>query len=151
MNNKAPVTENKSNEFSRKRMWERTRALRDQYGGEAGLSEVSGMGTVMIRKYCSDLYMKKHNVTKATWEKWFGPWEDETPTFRMKLKKEAEKAIDISVEPEKAAESDEPTPDTEKPVDPDTEIKMPRLILEVPSLEDLDATLDLYGMKMIIE
>ena len=150
MNNKAPVTENKSKEFSREEMRERMRALRAQYG-EKKLSEISGMKVLQIRKYCAEGYMQKHHVRQETWEKWFGPWEDETPTFRMMIGQDTVKQIDISTEPEAAAETAEIKTENEEGPDRNAEIKMPRLILEVPSLEDLDATLDLYGMKMIIE
>ena len=95
--------------------------------------------------------MQKHHVRQETWEKWFGPWEDETPTFRMMIGQDTVKQIDISTEPEAAAETAEIKTENEEGPDRNAEIKMPRLILEVPSLEDLDATLDLYGMKMIIE
>lgn len=66
----------------------------------------------------------------------------------MKLQKPAE---DVEIH-EAEEDISEPATEIETTEEKETsEVKMPRLILEVPSLEDLDATLELYGMKMIIE
>ena len=132
--------------FSRLDAWRRFRKLRDQYGGEQGLSKVSGISVLQIRKYCSEKYMKEHNFQQATWEKYFGPWDNAEPTFVLLCQKNAEETastVEDNTNDQKTVDKE-----TDKPV---SEIKMPRLILEVPSLEELDATLELYGMKLIIE
>lgn len=134
--------------FSKLDAWRRIRKLRDQYGGEAGLSKASGISILQLRKYCSESYMQKHNFRQKTWEKYFGPWEDKEPTFVMLAKTEDEKEA-AQKAMENTTNKDADTEKIETPAEP--EIKMPRLILEVPSLEDLDATLELYGMKIVIE
>ena len=141
--------ERESLSFSKLNAWKRMRQLRNKYGGEKAFSEVSGLGVAMIKKYCSESYMKKSNFKQSTWEKYFGPWDDKEPTFMMKLQKSAEDA-----EIHEAEEDISDTTATEIKTEEKeeiSEVKMPRLILEVPSLEDLDDTLELYGMKMIIE
>ena len=145
---KATVNEEKESlSFSKLDAWRRIRKLRSQYG-EAGLSAVSGIGRVQIRKYCSESYMKSHNFRQSTWEKYFGPWDDPEPTFVMKLNQNSDEKKETSEMKDNTPEMDIANTET---VETKPEVKMPRLILEVPSLEDLDATLELYGMKMIIE
>lgn len=149
---KATVNEEKkeSLSFSKLDAWRRIRKLRDQYGGEKKFSEVSGLGIAMIKKYCSEAYMKKSCFKQSTWEKYFGPWDDKEPTFMMKLQKPAED-VEIQEAEDDISEATDTEIETEKKKEEISEVKIPRLILEVPSLEDLDATLELYGMKMIIE
>ena len=148
---KATVNEEKESlSFSKLSAWKRMRQLRNKYGGEKAFSEVSGLGVAMIKKYCSESYMKKSNFKQSTWEKYFGPWDDKEPTFMMKLQKPAEDA-EINEAEDDIYDTTTTEIETEEKKEEISEVKMPRLILEVPSLEDLDATLELYGMKMIIE
>ena len=145
----ATVNEEKESlSFSKLNAWKRMRQLRNKYGGEKAFSEVSGLGVAMIKKYCSESYMKKSSFMQSTWEKYFGPWDDEEPTFMMKLQKPA---VEAEIHEAEEDISDTTATETEEKKEEISEVKMPRLILEVPSLEDLDATLELYGMKMIIE
>ena len=141
--------ERESLSFSKLNAWKRMRQLRNKYGGEKAFSEVSGLGVAMIKKYCSESYMKKSNFKQSTWEKYFGPWDDKEPTFMMKLQKPAEDA-EIHEAEEDISDATATEIETEEKEEI-SEVKMPRLILEVPSLEDLDATLELYGMKLVIE
>lgn len=148
---KATVNEEKESlSFSKLDAWRRIRKLRNQYGGEKRFSEVSGLGIAMIKKYCSESYMKKSSFKQSTWEKYFGPWDDKEPTFMMKLQKPAED-VEIHEVEDDISEATDTEIETEEKKEEISEVKTPRLILEVPSLEDLDATLELYGMKMIIE
>lgn len=145
---KTTVNEKKESlSYSKLNAWRRVRKMRNQYGGAAGLSAASGLGVVQIRKYCSEKYMKEHNLRQSTWEKYFGPWDDKEPTFMLKQNQNSEK--------EETSEMKDNTPDMDiterETIETKPEVKMPRLILEVPSLEDLDATLELYGMKLVIE
>ena len=142
--------EKESASFSKLNAYKRMRELRKKYGGEKGFSEVSGLGIAMIKKYCSESYMKKSNFKQSTWEKYFGPWEDKEPTFMMKLQK-SDEAADIYEAEEKDISDTTATEIETEEKEEISEVKMPRLILEVPSLEDLDATLELYGMKLVIE
>lgn len=149
---KATVNEEKESlSFSKLDAWRRIRRMRNQYGGEKRFSEVSGLGIAMIKKYCSESYMKKSGFKQSTWEKYFGPWDDKEPTFMMKLQKPAEDVEIQEAEENDISEATDIEIETEEKKEEISEVKMPRLILEVPSLEDLDATLELYGMKMIIE
>lgn len=141
--------EKESASFSKLNAYKRMRELRKKYGGEKGFSEVSGLGIAMIKKYCSESYMKKSNFKQSTWEKYFGPWDDKEPTFMMKLQKPDEETKNHEAE-EDISETTATEIETEEKEEI-SEVKMPRLILEVPSLEDLDATLELYGMKLVIE
>lgn len=135
--------------FSSMEMRNRMLTLREQYG-EDGLAEISGIGKMQIRKYCSERYMQKHAIRQITWEKYFGPWEDDIPTFRMTITQETIKAA-AAEQKNDISEAESETTEAPEDTAPDTEVKMPRLILEVPSLEELDCTLELYGMKMVIE
>lgn len=141
--------EKESASFSKLNAYKRMRELRKKYGGEKGFSEVSGLGIAMVKKYCSESYMKKSSFQQSTWEKYFGPWDDKEPTFMMKLQKPAEEAENHEAE-EDISDTTATEIETEEKEEI-SEVKMPRLILEVPSLEDLDATLELYGMKLVIE
>jgi hypothetical protein len=138
--------------FSPKGAWIKIKQLRDKYGVEE-LARLTGAPPTTIRSYCSESYMKKHKMQESTWEKYFGKWGLKDPEFpNADPVEEAEddimQAINAGEEIMVMVNNEEPEDKKEEPVEPP---KQPRLILEVPSLEELDAALERFGFKMLIE
>lgn len=136
--------------FSAKGAWRKLRELRARYGVEE-LCRLTGMSRKTLYNLCSEEYAKKHKMLESTWEKYFGKWGLKDPEFpNADLVEETddviEQAIDAGVEVmiEVEEPEDKKEPVAEAP-------KQARLILEVPSLEELDAALERFGFRMIIE
>lgn len=138
--------------FSPKGAWIKIKQLRDKYGVDE-LARLMGASPATVRSYCSESYMKKHKMLESTWEKYFGKWGLRDPEFpNADQIDEAEDAIVEALEQGEeimvAVVNEEPEDKKEEPVEPP---KQARLILEVPSLEELDAALERFGFKMLIE
>lgn len=149
------VIENKTLEercgFSPKGAWIKIKQLRDRYGVDE-LARLTGIAPNTLRSYCSEAYMKKHKMLESTWEKHFGKWGLKDPEFpNVDLVEGAEDAIIQAVEQgeEIMVMVNEEPEDKKEPVAEAP--KQARLILEVPSLEELDAALERFGFKMLIE
>lgn len=149
------VIENKTLEercgFSPKGAWIKIKQLRDRYGVDE-LARLTGAAPNTIRSYCSESYMKKHKMLESTWEKYFGKWGLKEPEFPNADRDEAEDAIMQAIDEGEeimVMVNEEPEDKKEEPVAEAP--KQSRLILEVPSLEELDAALERFGFKMLIE
>lgn len=148
------VIENKTLEercgFSPKGAWIKIKQLRDKYGVNE-LARLMGVSPNTVRSYCSEYYMKKHKMLESTWEKYFGKWGLKDPEFPNADKVDEPDAIVEALERGEeimVMVNEEPEDKKEEPVEPP---KQARLILEVPSLEELDAALERFGFKMLIE
>lgn len=150
------VIENKTFEercgFSPKGAWIKIKQLRDKYGVDE-LARLMGVSPATVRSYCSEYYMKKHKMLESTWEKYFGKWGLKDPVFPNA--DQVDEAEDAIVEALEQGEEIMVTVVNEEPEDKKEPVaeapKQARLILEVPSLEELDAELERFGFKMLIE
>ncbi len=125
-------------EFCVENIVARTRKLRDEFGSSKALSEASGCSLSMVSNYCSQAYLKKHKTDRKTWEKYFGLWdqpavEDVKPVEVV----EAEDITEAQVDEPKAVEQ------IEAPAK-----KKARIVIEVPSLEELEETLSSFGFRL---
>lgn len=149
------VIENKTLEercgFSPKGAWIKIKQLRDKYGVNE-LARLTGAAPNTIKSYCSESYMKKHKMLESTWEKYFGKWGLKDPEFPNADEVDEPDAIVEAIEQGEEimvmVNDEKPEDKKEEPVEAP---KQPRLILEVPSLEELDKALERFGFKMLIE
>jgi len=127
-------------EFNAENVIVRTRKLRDEFGSTKALAEASGCSRAMVNNYCSPAYHKLHKVAKVTWERYFGAWD-----YTVKDTEPATEApmVDDIVE---GATVETPTVEqTEVPAKPAAKSK---IIIEVPSLEQLEETLASFGFRL---
>lgn len=141
--------------YSRKHAWQRIKRLRARYGVDE-LSKRTGIKPLQIQNYCSEAYLRRYKnaLTQDFWEKHFGKWELKEPDFPYDENGNPVRAIVQIPKPEKPAEVE--TPESEKvepePVEEVTPEapKKARLVLEVPSLAELDSALEEFGMELEI-
>ena len=140
--------------YSRKHAWQRIKRLRARYGVDE-LSKRTGIKPLQIQNYCSEAYLRRYKnaLTQEFWEKHFGSWELKEPDFPYDENGNPVRAI-VQVPEEKPAEvvtseavMAEPEPVEE--VTPEAP-KKARLVLEVPSLAELDSALKEFGMELEI-
>jgi hypothetical protein len=130
-------------EFTVENVVARTRALRDEFGSAEKLAEAAGCSKAVVYNWCSPATIKKVGYSKEGWEKHFGPWDKDSDKNTDTNHSEenpvkeiiAEEAV---VEPTKA--------EPEKSVK--EEKQKARLIIEVPSLEELEEALRSFGFRL---
>ena len=143
--------------YNRKHAWQRIKRLRARYGVDE-LSKRTGIKPLQIQNYCSEAYLRRYKnaLTQDFWEKHFGKWELKEPDFPYDENGNPVRAIVQIPEPEKPAEevvTPEPVMEEPEPVEEVTSEPAPkkaRLVLEVPSLAELDAALAEFGMELEI-
>ena len=140
--------------YSRKHAWQRIKRLRARYGVDE-LSKRTGIKPLQIQNYCSEAYLRRYKnaLTQDFWEKHFGKWELKEPDFPYDENGNPVRAT-IQPEPDKPAEvvtpeSKKAEPEPVEEVTPEAP-KKARLVLEVPSLAELDAALAEFGMELEI-
>lgn len=126
-------------EFCVENIVARTRKLRDEFGSSKALSEASGCSLAMVSNYCSPAYLKKHKADRKIWEKHFGLWdqpavEDVKPVEPID---DAKDITEVQVDEPKAVEQ------IEAPAK-----KKAKIIIEVPSLGELEETLASFGFRL---
>lgn len=141
--------------YSRKHAWQRIKRLRARYGVDE-LSKRTGIKPLQIQNYCSEAYLRRYKnaLTQDFWEKHFGKWELKEPDFPYDENGNPVRAIVQIPEAEKPAEVvTEPVmaePEPVEEVTPEPAPKKARLVLEVPSLAEMDAALAEFGMELEI-
>lgn len=141
--------------YSRKHAWQRIKRLRARYGIDE-LSKRTGIKPSQIQNYCSEAYLRRYKnaLTQDFWEKHFGKWELKEPEFPYDENGNPVRAIVQIPETEKPAEVvAEPVvvePEPVEEVTPEPAPKKARLVLEVPSLAELDSALEEFGMELEI-
>lgn len=118
----------------------RTKGLAKEFGGRKQLAEVIGCKASTVNMYCSPAYLNKHGAKKETWEKYFGSWDS--------TDQNAEPASDMPVTEEEIVQE---TADVAPVVTEQTETavkRKARLVIEVPSLEELEETLASFGFRL---
>ena len=115
-------------EYNAENILTRTIALRKEFGTSKKLAEASGCSLSFASNCCSPKYLEKHLPDKKNWERYFGKWDVE----------KADQIEEAAVEEETKEE-----PKVEKP-----EKKTARIIIEVPSLEELEETLRQFGFRL---
>lgn len=128
-------------EFNVTNIVARTKGLAKEFGGRKQLAEVIGCKASTVNMYCSPAYLKKHGAKKETWEKYFGSWDstdqDTKPVSDMPATEIVQETADV-----------EPVV-TEQKQTTETEVKCKaRLVIEVPSLEELEETLSSFGFRL---
>ena len=140
--------------YSRKHAWQRIKRLRARYGVDE-LSKRTGIKPLQIQNYCSEAYLRRYKnaLTQEFWEKHFGKWELKEPDFPYDENGNPARPI-VQIPEEKPAEvvTLEPVMAEPEPVEEVTPEapKKARLVLEVPSLAELDAALAEFGMELEI-
>jgi hypothetical protein len=116
--------------------------LAKEFGGRKQLAEVIGCKASTVNMYCSPAYLNKHGANKETWEKYFGSWDS--------TDQNAEPISDMPVTEEVVQETADVAPVvTEQKQTTETEVKRKaRLVIEVPSLEELEETLASFGFRL---
>lgn len=127
-------------EFCVENIVARTKGLAKEFGGRKQLAEVIGCKASTVNMYCSPAYLKKHGAKKETWEKYFGSWDS--------TDQNAEPVSDMPMTEEIVQETADVAPvvteqTTETPVK-----RKARLVIEVPSLEELEETLSSFGFRL---
>lgn len=126
-------------EFNVTNIVARTKGLAKEFGGRKQLAEVIGCKASTVNMYCSPAYLKKHGAKKETWEKYFGSWDstdqNAEPASDMPATEIVQKTADVApVVTEQTTE---------------TAVKRKaRLVIEVPSLEELEETLSSFGFRL---
>lgn len=126
-------------EFNAESMVARTKALRAEFGSTKKLAEAAGCSPRVVYNYCSLATVKKTGFSKRGWEKHFGPWDNGTDDDTAPAPK---KPVENDIVEETVTE----TPVAEEPAVP--EKKRARLVIEVPSLEELEETLSSFGFRL---
>lgn len=124
-------------EFNAENVIKRTRKLRDEFGSTKALAEASGCSRAMVNNYCSPAYHKLHKVAKVTWERYFGAWDYTV--------KDTEPATEAPVVDDIVEEATVEAPAVEQTEVPASKSK---IIIEVPSLEELEETLSQFGFRL---
>ena len=127
-------------EFNAENVIERTRKLRYEFGSTKALAKASGCSRAMVNNYCSPAYHKLHKVAKVTWERYFGAWD-----YTVKDTEPATKASVVDDIVEEAKVEAPAVEQTETPAKPAAKSK---IIIEVPSLEELEETLSQFGFRL---
>ena len=120
-------------EYNAENILTRTMALRKEFGSSKKLAEAAGCSLSFASNCCSPKYLEKHLPDKKNWERYFGKWDVELTIHEEK----ADQIEEAAVEEETKEEL------TEKP-----EKKTARIIIEVPSLEELEETLRQFGFRL---
>ena len=120
-------------EYNAENILKRTMALRKEFGTSKKLAEAAGCSLSFASNCCSPKYLEKHLPDKKNWERYFGKWDVEPAIHEEK----ADQIEEAAVEEETKEEL------TEKP-----EKKTARIIIEVPSLEELEETLRQFGFRL---
>ena len=123
-------------EYNAKNVEMRTKELRKEFGSSKKLAEAAGCPISAVIHYCSPAYLEKHLPAKNRWEKHFGPWDRDAN-------------LDIHAEEitEDTAEETEVMTE-QKPEQPDKVSSTARIIIEVPSLQELEKTLSQFGFMI---
>lgn len=125
-------------EFNVENIVARTKGLTKEFGGRKRLAEVIGCKASTVNMYCSPAYLKKHGAKKETWEKYFGSWDstdqDTKPVSDMPATEIVQETADVAPVV---------TEQTETAVK-----RKARLVIEVPSLEELEETLSSFGFRL---
>lgn len=129
-------------EFNVTNIVARTKGLAKEFGGRKQLAEVIGCKASTVNMYCSPAYLKKHGAKKETWEKYFGSWDS--------TDQDTEPVSDMPATEEIVQETVDVAPVvTEQKQTTETEVKRKaRLVIEVPSLEELEETLSSFGFRL---
>lgn len=127
-------------EFNAENVIVRTRKLRDEFGSTKALAEASGCSRAMVNNYCSPAYHRLHNVAKKTWERYFGTWDGTTV-------KDTEPATETPVTDDIVEEAKVEAPAAEQTETPAKPAKS-KIIIEVPSLEELEEALATFGFRL---
>lgn len=130
-------------DFTMENVVARTKELRKEFGSASKLSQAAGCSIQAVYNYSNPKYLKRHGCTKKTWEKWFGPWDSNTAeTVNPVVPEEPveEDIIEVATAETPDKEQTEPEPTTEK--------RKARLVIEVPSLEELEETLSSFGFRL---
>lgn len=117
----------------------RTKGLAKEFGGRKQLAEVIGCKASTVNMYCSPAYLKKHVAKKETWEKYFGSWDS--------TDQNAEPISDMPVTEEVVQETADVAPVVTEQTETAVKRKA-RLVIEVPSLEELEETLSSFGFRL---
>ena len=120
-------------EYNAQNILTRTMALRKEFGTSKKLAEAAGCTLSFATNCCSPKYLEKHLPDKKNWERYFGKWDVELTIHEEK----ADQIEEAAVEEETKEEL------TEKP-----EKNTARIIIEVPSLEELEETLRQFGFRL---
>lgn len=119
----------------------RTKELRREFGSSRKLAEAAGCPVSAVIHYCSPAYLKEHLPSKERWEKYFGKWDQDTNHIpKEEISEEKPEAVVVMTE--------------EQPKQPEAKkekTKTARIIIEVPSLEELESTLAKFGFKLEFE
>lgn len=128
-------------EYNARNVELRTKELRKEFGTSRKLAEAAGCPESAVIHYCSPAYLKEHLPSKERWEKYFGKWDQDTNNHIPKKEEIAEEKVEATVVM------------TEEPKQPEAkkEKKTARIIIEVPSLEELETTLAKFGFKLEFE
>lgn len=126
-------------EFCVENIVARTKGLAKEFGGRKQLAEVIGCKASTVNMYCSPAYLNKHGAKKETWEKYFGSWDstdqDIKPVSGMPVKEIMQETEDV-------------TPVVTEQTTETTVKRKARLVIEVPSLEELEETLASFGFRL---
>lgn len=122
-------------EYNAENILTRTIALRKEFGSSKKLAEAAGCTLSFATNCCSPKYLEKHLPDKKKWERYFGKWDVE-PTIHEEKADQIEEAV-------AEEETKKEEPEAEKP-----EKKTARIIIEVPSLEELEETLTQFGFRL---
>ena len=120
----------------------RTKELRKEFGSSRKLAEAAGCPVSAVIHYCSPAYLKEHLPSKERWEKYFGKWDQDTNHIPKKEEISEEK-------PEAVVVMNEEQP--KQPEAKKQQTKSARIIIEVPSLEELEETLTKFGFRLEFE
>ena len=121
-------------EYNAENILTRTIALRKEFGSSKKLAEAAGCTLSFATNCCSPKYLEKHLPDKKKWERYFGKWDVELTIHEEKADQIEEAAVEEETKEE---------PKAEKP-----EKKTARIIIEVPSLEELEETLTQFGFRL---
>ena len=126
-------------EYNARNVELRTKELRKEFGTSRKLAEAAGCPESAVIHYCSPAYLKAHLPSKERWEKYFGKWDQNTNHIpKEEISEEKPEAVVVMTEEPKQPEAKK-------------EKKTARIIIEVPSLEELETTLAKFGFKLEFE
>lgn len=119
-------------DFNQENVRKRLRGLVKEFGSNSALAEACGMHKTTVGKYLSG----KNNMRKKTWEKHFGPWDQDETSM---------KSVD-TVEPEQEVEEVKAT----EPIVEQKEETESGLYLKAKNLTELEKILAGINMRLVV-
>lgn len=119
-------------EFNQENMRMRLRELVREFGSNSALAMACGIHETVVGKYLNG----KHVMKKKTWEKHFGPWDQDATSMET----------DDTVEPEQEVEEVKTT----EPIVEQVEEPKSGFYVKAKSLAELKDILASLGMRLVV-